>query len=101
VLLTGTLQAAALELPLHNPQFRDWDSAHGGLALWYVNLKGYAAEQVCDAAPPTPCAVKLSATASRATGQFGSFYHDLPVAAAGGHALTLSGRIRTQAVKDG
>lgn len=100
-LLTGTVLAVAQELPLDNPQFRDWDSAHGRPALWYVNLKGYAAEQVCDAAPPAPCAVKLSATASRATGQFGALYHDLPVAAAGGHAVTLSGRIRTQAVKDG
>jgi hypothetical protein len=66
-----------------------------------VNLKGYAAEQMCDAAPPAPCAVKLSATASRATGQFGTVFQDLPVAAAGGHVVTLSGRIRTQAVKDG
>ena len=65
VLLTGTLQATAQELSLHNPQFRDWDREHGGPAGWFMNLKGYAAEQVCDAAPPAPCAVKLSATASR------------------------------------
>jgi erythromycin esterase len=101
VLLTGTLQAAAQELPLHNPQFRDWDREHGGPALWHMSLKGYVAEQVCDAAAPAPCTVKLSATTSRVTGQFGSFYHDLPAAAARGHAVTLSGRIRTQALKDG
>ena len=101
VLLTGTLQATAQELSLHNPQFRDWDREHGGPAGWFMNLKGYAAEQVCDAAPPAPCAVKLSATASRASGQFGAFFYDLPAAAAGGHTVTLSGRIRTQAVQDG
>lgn len=101
VLLTGTLQAAAQELPLPNPQLRDWDRELGGPALWHTSLAGYVAEQVCDAAPPAPCAVKLSATTSRATGQFAAFYRDLPVAGAKGHAVTLSGRIRTQAVKDG
>lgn len=101
VLFTGTMQVAAQELPLQNSEFRDWESADGIPALWYVNLKGYAAVQVCDAAPTAPCAVKLTATASRATGQYGAFYQELPVAAAAGHVIALSGRIRTQAVKDG
>ncbi|MCC2972139.1 erythromycin esterase family protein [Massilia sp. IC2-476] len=101
VLLTATLQAAAQELPLRNSQFRDWNREQGGPALWLTSLNGYTAEQVCDAAAPAPCAVKLSATASRPSGQFGTFFHDLRVAAAGASALTLSGRIRTQAVKDG
>ena len=56
VLLTGTLQAAAQELPLPNAQFRDWNQKHGGPALWDIAQNGYAAEQVCDAAPPAPCA---------------------------------------------
>jgi len=101
VLLAATLQAGAQELLLPNPQWRTWDAEHGGPALWKSSLKGYVAEQMCDAAPAASCAVQLSATTSRATGQFGAFYHDLPAAAARGQAVTLSGRIRTQAVQDG
>lgn len=101
VLLTGTLQAAAQELPLPNPQLRDWNQKQGGPALWKTGLNGYLAEQVCDAAPPAPCAVKLSATAPQAAGQLGAVYRDLPVAAARVRTLTLSGRIRTQGVNDG
>lgn len=101
MLLTATLHVAAQELPLQNPQLRDWDREQGGPALWKANLKGYAAEQLCDAAPPAPCAVKLSATAARAPGQLATLYHDLPVAAAKGHVVILTGKIRTQAVEDG
>lgn len=93
--------AVAQELPLHNPQLRDWDQERSGPALWHTTLKGYVAEQLCDAAPPAPCAVKLTATASRAGGQLAAFFHDLPAAAAKGHVVTLSGRIRTQAVIEG
>lgn len=101
LLLTATLQAAAQELPLPNQQLRDWDREQGGPALWSTTLQGFAAEQVCDAAPPAPCAVKLSAAPSQASGRFAAFFHELPVAAAKGHTVTLSGRIRTQAVNGG
>ncbi len=101
VLLTGILHATAQELPLDNPHLRDWDPERGGPALWLTNRNGYAAEPVCDAAPPAPCAVKLSATASRTRGRVGGFFQVRRLAAAGDRMATLSGRIRTQAVEDG
>lgn len=94
----------AVDLPVKNLGFEEWNAEKTKPSGWGVGGTGYESAADCDVALKAPegkCALRLESTPSVKTGGFIPVTQRLPSQVAAGHQIKLSGFIRTENVQEG
>lgn len=93
--------AGAADFPASNLGFESWD-ANGKPEGWWIGSasSSHVVSAECDAAPEGKCALKIESRPGAPAG-FQPLAQSMPLGAAAGHRMKLSGFIRTRDVSGG